>query len=125
MVEEDSHSQSRLLYGALGLLVGAILTLACNWILISEQQHLEQKNIAKAIYIDVSVTSDRINNTLIQMEEVKTSLNKSNYSELPSLLDPRPYYSNDGTYYIYAHDISKLDTESSGDIYILQNYYGY
>jgi len=72
-----------------------------------QQQKDELKNIAQALYYDVSGIEDIFNYSL------NHSASKPNYIHV---LDFQ-YYDNNGLYYVFDKDISRFDTETSNDLY--------
>lgn len=97
-----------LIIGAvLGALASGIITYTITWKLSNDEKETELRNIAQALYYDVSVVEDFFNYSL------NHSASKPNYIHV---IDSH-YYDNNGLYYVFRKDISKFDSETSKDLY--------
>lgn len=97
----------------IGIALGALATGVVEWKLSHDQFETEQKNIAQALYVDISNTKDILDSSN------RSFSNNTNMLDNPSMgiFDSRQYYNNNGLYYIFGRDISRLNSETSVDIY--------
>lgn len=77
-----------------------------------QQEENELKNIAQALYYDISGIEDFLNYSLTH------SASKPGYIHV---IDTH-YYGDDGIYFDFRKDISKMDSETSKDLY---DFYGF
>lgn len=110
--------------GFIGALIGGGATLiATYWVLdqqqkvLNQQQIIEQHNIARALYIDISMIEDRLNSSLALSPINKSSLDDPEFFESSNI----QFYSKDGLYYVFNKDISRFDSATSADLYIFYN----
>lgn len=97
--------------GLLGVIIGGGITIYGSYMLYQDQQHDEQKNIAKAFDIDITKVNESI--TPIYDSYAKHYPDSRIYPGLN-----KPFYSlNNGLYPIFAHDISRFDYNLSSEIF--------
>ncbi len=77
-----------------------------------QEQKNELKNIAQALYFDISGIEDVLNNSLNHSSSKPGFIHVLGYK----------YYDNNGLYYIFSKDISRFDSETSEDLY---DFYGF
>jgi hypothetical protein len=113
---ERSFKQDAILL-IVGIVLGGVVTYGFTWCSLQEQRGLEQHNVAQALYIDISDISDRFNNTILQYNKGMAEKGKEEKLEPYIIIDPRPYYSDDGLYFTYSTEIYKLNSNISRDLY--------
>ena len=92
----------------IGVILGALASGIVQWKVSQDENEAELRNIAQALYIDVSGVEDAFNYSLSH------SASKPNYIHV---LDDFHYYDNNGLYYAFVKDVSGFDSEISADIY--------
>jgi hypothetical protein len=119
MVESEPPIHLTLVYGFFGIVLGVILTTTANWYTWQAQQDLEQKNVAQALYFDISRISDRFNSTFDMTNSAFGDLyrqNKHFYFTEIIFNEPEPYYKDNGLYFTYLKEISRFDSNLSADL---------
>jgi hypothetical protein len=96
----------------IGVVLGAFASGIVQWKISHDEKEAELRNIAQALYYDVSGIEDLFNYSL------NNSASKPNYIHV---LDSH-YYDKDGLYYVFEKDISNFDSETSKDLY---DFYGF
>ncbi len=100
----------------------AIFTYLFTWKLAHDARIAEQRNIAQALYIDISQTEDHFNSALSDFnDQVVYFIATADLNILlntPQMLwDPRPYYTENNAYFAFQKDISKFDSDLSAKLY--------
>jgi hypothetical protein len=98
-------------------LIGSLGSYGVSNALAHEQQKSEEKNVAQALYIDISDISDHFNSTLEKANSSENGAANSDKNQTSITYDPRPYYSNNGLYFVYLTEIYKFDSDLSADLY--------
>jgi hypothetical protein len=88
---------------------------------LNQEQIIEQKNIAHAIYIDVSNIEERFNRSMIALP-IYLNNNTSKWNDPNFILSwSTQYYSDCGLFYVFNKDISRFDIVTSEDLYEFYN----
>jgi hypothetical protein len=111
------------LFGAVvGAVIAFILSTIGTYWLWQEQVSLEQHNIASALYYDVQKINQSFNRTMVFKEKTDNEARIDHPNAIIHFVQNTPYYSSDGLYYAFQHDISKFDKSLSQDIYLFYEY---
>lgn len=113
---ERSFKQDAILL-IVGILLGGVVTYGFTWYSSQEQRDLEQHNVAQALYIDISHTSDHFNSSLEDLNLSLSDMNKTGVYAPIMIYDPRPYYTDNGLYFVFTTEISRLDSNLSANLY--------
>ncbi|MHC1686835.1 MAG: hypothetical protein AB9879_03885 [Methanothrix sp.] len=130
---EETHQWKITSFTVVGALIAALIggffSLLATYIVLDQQQNalneqqiIEQRNIAQALYYDIS----RTENGTIEFLEGLGSKNSNetviNVTDLVSsgvIFDIKtPIYKDNGLYFVFQKDISKFDSNLSANIYI-------
>ncbi len=111
--------------GLIGALIGGGASLYGSYLAwdlqqetLNQQEIMELGNIARALYIDISITEDRLNKTLILLSQ----LNGSQLDDQNAIFwSDVSFYPKDGLYYTFKKDISRFDNITSQNLYIFYN----
>ena len=101
-----------LTYLVIGAFLGALATGVVEWKLSQDENEMELRNVAQALYYDVAYIEDFLNYSL------NHSSSKPGYVHV---IDAH-YYDDNGLFFDFKKDISKMDSETSRDLY---DFYGF
>ncbi len=91
----------------IGVVLGALASGIVQWKISHDEEDVELRNVAQALYIDISSVEETYNYSLNH-----TSIDKNHIT-----VNNVHYYDDNGLYFIFNKDISKFDSETSKDLY--------
>jgi len=93
-----------------GVIFGALATGIVTWKLSHDEKEAELRNIAQALYTDVSTIEDSLNADM-------RGFNQSELSDQNSYKFTTNQYYNNGLYSVFSKDIMRFDSNISADLY--------
>lgn len=105
----------------LGSIVGGASTFISSYLLDQHQQDLEEKNVAQAIFIDVSQTSFYLNASLAKYNAGQQYSRNGKNDSTFIFYYPNPYYRDNGLYFVHSSEISKFNSNLSTEIFQYYN----
>lgn len=111
------------LYCFLGAIIGGIFTFWGSYYVwdqqqkaVEQQQIMEQRNIARALYMEISRRESLLNSS-VSVPPTKDDLNNPNFT---AGFDIHIY--NNGLYFIFNKEISRFDANTSMSIFDFYNH---